>query len=212
MITTPVPCSYLYTNNFFYDKIYNLLKDVSNSTIEQDYDDIDVPYVSQLINIIMLFFTELDEMNTLEDYDNVEEFIYKCSLYNRIRNDLSHPASRKILRIESSHVLTFIIRTIKILDDNYFWYSNKNDIEKEIDKYYKEENNKTLKFDNLRNMNVTHQKTICREKELEKLKDLIVGTTEYARVSGSTVVYGYGGVGKTALIVDFIYNIIKEQQ
>ncbi len=195
-----------------YNKIYNLLKDVSNSTIEQDYDDIDVPYVSQLINIIMLFFTELDEMNTLEDYDNVEEFIYKCSLYNRIRNDLSHPASRKILRIESSHVLTFIIRTIKILDDKYFWYSNKNDIEKDIDKYYKEENNKTLKFDNLRNMNVTHQKTICREKELEKLKDLIVGTTEYARVSGSTVVYGYGGVGKTALIVDFIYNIIKEQQ
>lgn len=195
-----------------YDKIYNLLKDVSNSTIEEDYDNNEVPYVSQLINIITLFFTELNEMNTLEDYDNVEEFLYKCSLYHRVRNDLSHPASRKILRTESSDVLSFIIRTIKNLDDKYFWYSNKNDIEKEIDKYYKEENNKALKFDNLRNMNVTHQKTICREKELEKLKDLIVGNTEYSRVSGSTVVYGYGGVGKTALIVDFIYNIIKEQQ
>ena len=74
-------------------------------------------------------------MNTLEDYDNVEEFLYKCSLYHRVRNDLSHPASRKILRTESSDVLSFIIRTIKNLDDKYFWYSNKNDIEKEIDKY-----------------------------------------------------------------------------
>ena len=60
-----------------YDKIYNLLKDVSNSTIEEDYDNNEVPYVSQLINIITLFFTELNEMNTLEDYDNVEEFLYK---------------------------------------------------------------------------------------------------------------------------------------
>ena len=43
-----------------YDKIYNLLKDVSNSTIEEDYDNNEVPYVSQLINIITLFFTEIN--------------------------------------------------------------------------------------------------------------------------------------------------------
>ena len=40
----------------------------------------------------------------------------------------------------------------------------------------------------------------------------LIGENEYSRVSGSTVIYGYGGVGKTALVIDFTYEILQKMQ
>ena len=161
----------------------------------------------------MFFFKDLEELKKIHDnYDTVEEFIYKCSLYHRLRNDLSHPGSKKILKNEATEILKLISKFIEELDNEYFWFVSKNDIEIKINEYYKQENTKILKYDNLKNINVSHQKTICREVELKKLYDNVIGNSEYARVAGSTIVYGYGGVGKTALIVDFIYETIQKLQ
>lgn len=202
----------------FSSKIENILKNFIAKhkkiyiLVSEEYND-DVPYVSELINLIIIFFKELDELKKIHNnYKTVEDFLYKCTLYYRIRNDLSHPASQKILKQDAIDVLKLISKFIEELDGKYFWYISKSILEKNINNYYKEEGKKVLKYDNLRSINVSHQKTICRESELEKLHNGIIGSSEYARVSGSTIVYGYGGVGKTALVVDFIYEIIQKMQ
>lgn len=196
-----------------YQHIYMLFHDASEATIEKDHNGSSVPYVSQLINLIILFFKDLDELKVISNnYTTIEDFLYKCSLYHRVRNDLSHPGSRKILKKEASEILKFITKFIEPLDNKYFWYVEKSEIEKKISTYFKKEKDQILKFDNLKNINVSHQKTLCRETELNRLHELIVGNDKYARVAGSTVVYGYGGIGKTALIIDFIYEIIQRMQ
>ncbi len=196
-----------------YQDIYKLFENASESTTKKDYIDNQVPYVSELINLIIVFFKDLEELKKIHDnYNTVEEFIYKCSLYHRLRNDLSHPGSKKILKNEATEILKLISKFIEELDNKYFWFVSKNDIEIKINEYYKQENTKILKYDNLKNINVSHQKTICREVELKKLYDNVIGNSEYARVAGSTIVYGYGGVGKTALIIDFIYETIQKLQ
>jgi nucleoside-triphosphatase THEP1 len=196
-----------------YKNIYLLFQTASDTTILQDYEDNEVPYVSQLINLIVLFFKDLDELKGMSNnYTTVEEFLYKCSLYHRVRNDLSHPGSKKVLKSDASEILKLIMKFINYLDDKYFWYITKNELEKKIDIYYREEKNKILKYDNLKNITVPHQKTLCRESELKILHECILGQTQYSRVAGSTVIYGYGGVGKTALVIDFIYEILQKMQ
>lgn len=196
-----------------YTKIYKLLNETSQATLQKDFQDQEVPYVSELINLIIIFFKELDELKKIHNnYTTVEEFIYKCSLYHRVRNDLSHPGSKKILKSEATEILKLVSKFIEELDDKYFWFVTKNNLSSKINDYYKLENNKVLKYDNLRNINVSHQKTICREVEIEKLFSSIIGNSKYTRVAGSTIIYGYGGVGKTALVIDFIYEIIQKIQ
>lgn len=196
-----------------YKNIYSLFQKASETTILKDFTSDNVPYVSQLINLIILFFKDLNELKDMSNnYTTIEEFLYKCSLYHRIRNDLSHPGSNKILKNDASEILKLIMKFTDFLDDKYFWYVSKIELEKKIDNYYREEKNKILKFDNLKNINVPHQKTLCRESELELLHKHILGETSYSRVAGSTVIYGYGGVGKTALVIDFIYEILQKMQ
>lgn len=189
--------------------IYDVLK--YTNSINNDYNE--VPYVSDLVSIIIIFFKELDELKYIHNnYKTVEEFLYKCSLYHRIRNDLSHPDSRKILQTEASDTIKLILKILEAIDSKYFKFVSKKDIESKINDYYRIENVKILKYDNLKNINVSHQKTICRESELSLLHNCIIGEKEYSRVAGSTIIFGYGGVGKTALVLDFIYEIIQKKE
>jgi len=197
-----------------YTSTYKMFTDASHSKISRDYNNSnDVPYVKDLIYFIILLFKDLEELKDMSNnHTTIEELLYKCSLYHRVRNDLSHPASRKVLKKEASEILKLILKFIDVLSEDNFWFISKDKIIKNIDNYYNKEKNKILKYDNLRNINVPHEKTLCRESELEILHNLILGEDQYSRVSDSTVVFGYGGVGKTALVLDFIYEVIQKMQ
>lgn len=41
------------------------------------------------------------------------------------------------------------------------------------------------------------------------MHNYIVGKDSYCRVAGSVVLFGYGGVGKTALVIDFIHSLLR---
>jgi len=197
-----------------YTQTYQMFIDALYSKNSKDYsNNINVPYVKDLIYFITLLFKDLEELKDMtNNYTTIEELLYKCSLYHRVRNDLSHPASRKVLKKEASDVLKLILKFIDVVDDDAFWFISKDEIIKNIDNYYNQEKNKILKYNNLRNINVSHEKTLCRESELKVLHNLILGEDQYSRVSDSTVVFGYGGVGKTALVLDFIYEVIQKMQ
>lgn len=191
------------------DEFYKTICDCYDSYINKTYSN-NVPYVSNLIDYINLFYNEcFSEKKLLNGFLSLEEFHFNCSEFLRIRNSLSHPASSKILTTEAGSVLTFVNRLCNNIDDNFFWYVSKEDIQKNIECYYVALSPSTIKVDNLNQIVSFHKKVVCRDDELTKLNEYIIGKNSYCRVAGSVVLFGYGGVGKTALVIDFLHNLIR---
>ena len=53
-------------------------------------------------------------------------------------------------------------------------------------------------------MPYTESRIVCRENEIERLKKFICGNPGDLRKQHSCCVYGYGGVGKTALVLEVV--------
>jgi len=189
-------------------KYYQLIETSNQSFLTKDYPNADVPYVSDLLDFVYLFYSKYFN-NVSAGFATIEEFKDYSSKYHLIRNHLSHPASNFVLLQHAHEVIVFIKRLLNNIGDDYFWYVTKKKIAKIITEFSDGINQIPLKIYNIDNINFKHHKVICREPEIETLKNLIFGKDENYRKSGSIVVYGYGGVGKTALVLEFIFNVIK---
>ena len=194
-------------------KHYNTILACSNSLKTHIYDN-DVPYVSDVIDYVSLFFNScFQTTGIISSFNSVEEFQYLSKEYLTVRNSLSHPASSKVLIKEAQNVLTFMKNLLVFLPSIYFWYVPRADIENKIDSFILSVAKAPLKVHNLREIAFHQRKIVCRDAELRKLSDLIVGEkSPYYRVAGSVVVFGYGGVGKTALVIEFLYDLLRHLQ
>ncbi|MFW6016817.1 MAG: ATP-binding protein, partial [bacterium] len=193
-----------------YKKIYSSLKYSKKCIENKDFDNDKVVYVSQLIDLIMFFF-QPTFIALSKNFENTNQFIYFSREYQKVRNNLSHPGSSKIYRSESSEIIKYINNIISIIDDKYFWYESKERIEYAIKEFESQLDNNPFKIHNLNEIDVTRNKLICREEELKKLRELVIGKDKFYRKSGSVVLYGYGGVGKTALLLEFLDELIKDK-
>ncbi len=192
-----------------YKDVYKAIQECNKCEIQRDYSQNEVLYVSQIIDLVVLLFNPSFKQLS-SNFNTVEQFIYYSVNYQRTRNSLSHPASSKILIDESKEVVTYVKKIMDVIDDHYFWYVSKVNIYKDIEEFVRNLNNNPISKHNLNEISFQHKKLIYREKELESMKELIIGKGDYYRKSGSLVVYGYGGVGKTALVLEFIYEFIKD--
>ncbi len=190
-------------------KYYSIIDDCYLCYFNKDYHDNNVPYVSDLVDFVNFYYG-----NCFHDVSNgfitVEEFNDYSSKYHLIRNNLSHPASSKILVSRTKEVISFIKRILNNIDDDYFWYISKKEIKNKIDNFINSIEQNPLKIHNLHDITFQHKKIVCREAELLSIRDLLFGKDLGYRKSGSLVIYGYGGVGKTALVLEFIYRTIKD--
>ena len=84
-----------------------------NSDYEKGKDN-SVLYVSEIIDLTLLLFNPLF-VNLGKPFETVELFMYSSEKYKQIRNDLSHPASSKILMKDAQEVLLFISQITKLL-------------------------------------------------------------------------------------------------
>ncbi|MGD9716148.1 MAG: hypothetical protein AB7U26_03635 [Sulfuricurvum sp.] len=192
--------------------VYKVILNCNNSYATKTYNN-NVPYVSELIDFLLIFFNKhFSDKHLTDNFTSVEDFHFSASLYHKIRNDLSHPASHPVNESDANKVIYFIKNLMAILDEKYFWYNNKNNIEGIINDYYNIKNKTTLKITNLDNVRFLHKKVLCRDTELEKLSNALLGTDSRRRLAGSVSLYGYGGVGKTALTIDFLYRIMREKK
>lgn len=172
--------------------------------------DNDVPYVSELIDYFLLLFEPcFSQKSIVKSYSSVIEFHFNLSVYHRVRNNLSHPASRPIQETDASRVISFIKNCTHELNDKYFWYVGKREIIAYIDDINKINTKSSIKICNLYGGRIQYKRLLCRDEELAKLKSYMLGGDEIKRLSGSVALYGYGGVGKTALAVDFIQQVVK---
>lgn len=181
-----------------------------NSYLTKTYPG-DAPYVSTIVDIFVLFFEKCYSKHSLvRNFASSEELLYSVNSYHRLRNDLSHPGSKQILAEDAILVSKFVRKISEAIDDKYFWFSSRAELIALIADFSSSLNSEMKVIQNISELPLQHRKLFCREEELQRLHDYIVGKEGYRRVAGSVIVYGYGGIGKTALVIDFIFRLLKE--
>ena len=178
--------------------------EINNST------EVKVLYVSELIDIIILLASPY--FNCLfKNFETKDQFVYFSEVYKNVRNDLSHPASSKVSLDDTNIVIRYIKKLLDTIDDNSFWYFSKDYIKESIENLTDSIGDKiNIKVNNLNEIALHHKKIIGREKELDILNKWIIGEEGSYRTANSVVAYGYGGIGKTTLVVEFINELMKK--
>jgi hypothetical protein len=207
----------------FKSKIQNILKDIKGqyNTIESCNKAIysksvpeksKVPYVSTVIDYIEIFFEPYFKNSILLNGFQDKDFFDLSYLYHKIRNEISHPASSRISMDAAKEVIRFVEKVLLNLPDQFFWFSSKGEINKLIEEFLATLSKAPIPINNFNEITYTHKKLIQRNQELLKLKEWVFGKEgfEYYRKARSIIVYGYGGLGKTALVLEFINEVIKE--
>ncbi|MBF4518713.1 ATP-binding protein [Flavobacterium sp. ANB] len=188
---------------------YSAIEDCNDDLLNKDYKEHTVPYVSEIIEYVNFFYNDCFK-DLSKSFSTIEEFKDYSSKYYLIRNSLSHPASSKIIVTQAKEVVSFIRKQLLNIDDSMYWFVSKKELALKIEEFIDNIELNPLKIHNLDNISFNHKKLICRDAELIILNELIFGKKVGYRKSGSVIIYGYGGIGKTALILDFIYQTIKE--
>ncbi len=187
---------------------YKKIEDCHSNVNDKDFGN-QVPFVSELIDFVVLFFDGC--FNDLaKGFSSIEDFNSNNVTYSHIRNWLSHPASSKITADDAKHTLIFIKKISQNIPSKYYWYIAKRQVYDWCDELLNKIEETGIKYHNLSSISFSHQKLIERETELDDLKSLIFGKDIGYRKSGSVAIYGYGGIGKTAFILEFLYRTIKE--
>jgi GTPase SAR1 family protein len=216
-----VPSSVIYTAKYAeklkqikrrYQEHYDTIQHCYTSLQSKNFSDSNVPYVSEVVDYVAIFNNYFQSRCLLKNFASVEEFQYLSKAYLSTRNALSHPASSKVLIKQAQEVLVFINKLLLFLDTKYFWYVSSTDIERLIEQFQRKLTREPIKLHNLREIGFHQRKIVCRDIELTKLYNSIVGEAGYYRVAGSIVVFGYGGVGKTALVIEFLYDLLRHLQ
>ncbi|UXH99935.1 ATP-binding protein [Photobacterium sp. TY1-4] len=190
--------------------IYGLMSKCKESLDLKKYDN-DVPYISELIDLLLIFFNaHFSDKEIVKSFSSIEEFHYCCTLYHSTRNNLSHPASRPITSIDANKVSYFIKNITDSLNDIYYWYQSKSSIYEGLTKYDNIVQGGTLKYSNLTMAVSSHKNLLCRETIISCLYESLLGNDIRQRLAGSIVLYGYGGVGKTAITTEFLYRVMRD--
>lgn len=190
---------------------YSVIEKCKKSLDNGEFNN-DVPYVSEIIELLLIFFNaHFSNKDIVKDFSSIEEFHYCCTLYHSTRNNLSHPASRPIKIIDANKVVYFIENIVSGLDDKYFWYYTRNNIKLDIKKYNVIDIGKNPKYHNLSFASSSHKRLLCRETVIKQLYDSLMGDEQRQRLAGSIVLYGYGGVGKTAITTEFLYRVARDK-
>lgn len=210
--TIPMHMSKYSAKSFYLARndIYFKLKNSVMSLNAQDIVPGDVVTVGELTDLIFLFyspvFTDLGKkFNSIEEYSDI------LTAYHRVRNKLSHIASARIYYSEVEKVCALIKNSLNFISSKYFWYCSISDINKLIIELVENISQGSSIKHNFDETPIRHNKLILREKELKKISSLIVGESRFGRVSGSVELHGYGGVGKTALALEFCYDIMRKE-
>lgn len=192
------------------EEIYNTFIYTNQCIYNKDFSNADVLYASQIIDLVIVFFST-DFHKLANNFDSTNEFLYLSNSYLQCRNNLAHPASSKINRKESVDTLLYISKLMKVLDKTDFWYMSEEEILSKIIEFNKLNSDEIFLISNINEINIDYKKLIQREEEVNQLWELIVGRNSYYRKSGSVVVYGYGGIGKTSVILEFINELRKNK-
>lgn len=170
--------------------------------------DQDIPMVGGL-NIITFSLTgEFQDLYNL--FSGYALFCELAEKYRYARNKLDHPGCRTL---EDSHlipVLSFVKDICTFLDDSHFVQKSKVEILAEVSSLQQNRLIIPIKKHNLYETPYVESQVVCRDIEIVDLKTYIYGNPGDLRKRHSYCIYGYEGVGKTALVVEVAKQIIQD--
>jgi hypothetical protein len=189
-------------------EIYKTLKMIKDK-INNDHLEIDVMTVGTLVGVTMVLYNELftDLGNKLGGNIN---FFNGSNTYHEVRNALAHRGSNNITLDDANDVMRFVEKISECIEDKYFWYVKKRDLSKRLSYVISESTGNIISINNLSEIVFPKSKVVCRSKLIAELENYIVGKESGLKSSASICIYGYGGVGKTSLVLEFVNVIIKK--
>ena len=189
---------------------YSKFVTATTSTDEIIIEDIEIPMVGAL-NLVTFALTEcFGELYTL--FGSYSIFCDRAELYRYTRNKLDHPGSRTL---EDSHlvpVVSFVKDICLFLDDSYFLQKSKDQLISEATALQQRKLQIPVELQNFSDMPYGDSRIVCRDAELQLIRDFVYGKPENLRKQHSYCIYGYGGVGKTALVLEAIKQIVCDIQ
>lgn len=192
-------------------EVYQILLDCHNSSLTGSYNN-SVPYLSEILDLIfVLFNSDFATKDIARNFSSVEEFHYCCTLFHKVRNDLSHPASHPITPSDADKVIFFISNLCQCIDEKHYWFATTKDLLSGIREYESLSSQGSVKRQNLSMGVSSHKRLVCREDVIDRLYSSLFGGESLKRVFGSIVLYGYGGVGKTAITSEFLYRVLRDK-
>lgn len=169
----------------------------------------DVNFVSQVI-LLTYMFQDIFQPLILQ-FGSPTDYLTFSQKYYEVRNGLSHRASSIISDTDAEGCLKFIQIASGLISSDYYWYCNKSKIDKLISEYYQSLNAGTLSFDNLDTAPFPSNKIVCREPEINELFKYVCawdGTKRLRNKKHIICISGYGGIGKTSLVLEFISQLL----
>lgn len=170
--------------------------------------DRDMPMVGAL-NIVTFSLSGVfsDLYNLFSGYNTFCDLAEK---YRYARNKLDHPGCRTLEDTHLVPVLTFVKDICIFLDEKYFKQKSKTEILSEVNALQQRNIAIPIERHNLGETPYTESQLVCREAEVEEVKSFVYGKPGDLRKQHSRCIYGYGGVGKTALVVEVIKQIVQD--
>lgn len=189
---------------------YTKFVTATSSTDEIITTDIDVPMVGAL-NMVTFALTEnfADLYSVLGSYT---AFCTSAELYRYSRNKLDHPGCRTLEDCHLVPVLSFIKDICNYLDDCFFLQKSKVDLLKEVSALQRRRPVNPINIHNFSELPYGESRIVCRDTEIERIKNFVYGKPDDLRKQHSLCIYGYGGVGKTALVLETMKQIVRDIQ
>lgn len=202
-----------------------LPKSVSRNNLKQAYQkfvtaktsvdeivttDIDLPMVGAL-NLVTFALTEnFGDLHLL--FGSYSAYCDLAEKYRYSRNKLDHPGCRTLEDAHLVPVISFVKDICLFLDDKYFLQKSKDQILAEVVALQQRKNAIPIPKNNFAEMPYGEARIVCRDAELERVKTFVYGRPEDLRKQHSLCIYGYGGVGKTALVLEALKQIVRDIQ
>lgn len=194
--------------------IYNLFVNADKAKSDKIIiTDINIPVVAN-VNTIALAYKELFQPMFLRFKDETT-FWKQAERYRYVRNKLDHPGCKTLEKADMDIALDFISNIctyLQSVDETYFWQKNSLQILKEVIALQTNQIPIAVPIHNVYDMPFPDVKIVCRDSEITQIKDFVYGMPGALRKKASYCLFGYGGVGKTAVVLEAIKCIIRDLQ
>ena len=172
--------------------------------------DIDLPMVGAL-NLVTLALTEnFGDLYLL--FSSYHEYCDLAEKYRYSRNKLDHPGCRTLEDAHLVPVLSFVKDICIFLDEKYFLQKTKEQILAEVNALQQKKSVIPISKNNFSELPDGESRIVCRNDEIERVKSFVYGNPGDLRKKHSMCIYGYGGVGKTALVLEVLKQIVRDIQ
>ncbi len=143
---------------------------------------------------------------------NGRKYYINLSKYQHVIT-LDHPQSKTLQTEDMYPVLSFIKEAsaaIFIYDEECYWDKKQDEIENEILALETKVRSNPIDCNNFSTIPFSDNSIVCRQQEIKGIKKFVYGNPGALKKKTSLCIFGYGGVGKTAIVTEAIKVIVRD--